>query len=158
MATGKGLVLGELGLNQGEVLLTDQRRDLGDRNPFLRWHRRTAVVGMSNGVRRGAANARWTGTCAASVDLARVRGVAQDAAQRRQAPPDLPGWGADLLLMQAVRDLVETHARVEIGRKDGGDDRRLHGLDLHAGGITGVIGMQPVAVGRACPGQQHACP
>lgn len=58
--------------------------------------------------------------------------------------------------MEDVGDLFQAGTGFQVGGKDGSDDGRLRRLDLDASGLAWALGMQPVGVGRAGPGEQDA--
>ncbi len=91
---------------------------------------------------------------APSVDFARVDGVGHYPAQGGGAPR-LPTPGSrDAHLPQMPRDAEEARPRLEVGREDLRDHRRLRLVKPHPCRVAGSVGIHPQTVGGVRPRQQ----
>jgi hypothetical protein len=143
-------------LDRLKGLLADDR---GHRNghPCLRW-RGLLALPRPHGPQRGLAMARGGWTCPPTLGHPGIDRRPQDATHRCDVPAGLPGRGRDLGLTEAFGNARQAHRglRLPIPGKHLCHDRCLDWINTEAAGVTEMVGIQDVAIGRARPRQEWA--
>jgi len=154
---GRALLVGvQLGLDLGEGLLADDRRDR-HRDPVLFGPRGMALTGPGRQQRRPApAGRRYLG--AVGQRPACVGRVAQDAAHAGRGPARLARRGGRPQFGQPRGELIQGCPRLQVPVEQLRDQRRLPGLCPDRGRVARTVGIQAVAERRAGPRQQRARP
>jgi hypothetical protein len=152
MAPGELAILSEFGLHLVKLLLTDQRWNEGHREPLGRSDRCGAPA-RSNRLQRRTTPTRRTAGDAPGVDVACIGRIGQDAAHTARLPTRFACGRRQTLGGEVFGYSPQAPTRLEIAGEDLTDDGGLGGLDPDGRRIAGVVQSQPIAVGRARPGQ-----
>src|SRR5262249_28451796 len=84
--------------------------------------------------------------------------VLEDASDTRHVPARLAGGSENAGLGEAQSETVYSRTWLKIPGEHLLDDGGRGGSEVQAGRIAWMLGIEPVAKGRATPGQQLACP
>ena len=162
--------VGEVGVVAGAALLVarqlllDTVKDLlrddwghGHANPFLaraiagadsRPHGQQRRLALGGGHDAGAVAVRGPG----------VGRILQDPPHTRHIPARLASGGENASAGESEGDAVYGRRRLKIPGEHLADHDGCGRVELQASGITRMLGIEPVAKGRAAPGKQLACP